>query len=159
LKTRRPLTFLSTALVAGLLTACQPHDCVPANIDGAWEIFGATPPATGNVLESLIGKSSDEADSILGSEGLVSGQDERIWIFEQRKRLIYRTCSEPDVVSYRQDLIIVEAAFREEGIEYCEISRRGALSANGWRSQEEIISDPKRPLDGETMHCRTKMSE
>ena len=159
LKACRPLAFLSIALVAGLLAACQRHDCVPANIDGAWETFGAAPPAAGNMLESLIGKSSDEAANIMRSEGLASGKDKRVWIFEQRKRLIYRTCSEPDVMSYRQDLIVVEAAFREKKVEYCTISRRGALSAHGWRSQEDVISGPKSPLDGESVHCRSKMSE
>lgn len=152
----RWVSILVASICCGL-TSCSGAQCKPGTYDGPWEAVGIAPPSVSQIVSELSGRTLFSANEFLRSPASTKGSQSgglqlASWTFERRKKLARVNCSGPDQVTYRQDLMIVEATLRDGVVESCSVRIKGAIGER-LRSPSEIAKSGAGPLDVPPQYC------
>ncbi|WP_148649656.1 hypothetical protein [Lysobacter antibioticus] len=130
----------------------QAGQCQPGSYDGAWQYSGRAAPSKDDVKKKLLGMNLRSAEEFLGPPYGENASGVVRWLFESERRLITRSCKHPDVVLYRQSLLIVDAELVGGVVVKCSVRVKGALSSQR-KEVVEMLRAAAHPLDGAQETC------
>jgi hypothetical protein len=150
--TERMRLIAYIALLAGSLDS---SGCEAGHYDGVWEPVGVEAPSAEVVLDNLAGADLAAAAKLLRKPPDVTMRSSQYWVYEIRRKSVYRTCIEQDDETYAQNFLVVRATVRKGIVVDCDVQVRN-LDGSVPASVEQLLTMPSGVLDDPLHACKVR---